>query len=79
MTPDLTCGERHVLQFITGEWQPASTIAAFSNRAISTVGGHLANLLEKGVVEKMWDDNLGIHYWRLRQDPGFHRASEEVA
>ena len=65
----ITKGEVHVLEFVTDEWQPASTIAAFANRGIESVTRMLKILEQKGKAEKMWDGNLGMHYWRLRQDP----------
>lgn len=79
MPANLLPGETHVLKFVTDEWQPASTIAAFANRSPSLVSGYLNILLEKDKVERMWDGNLGVHYWRLKRDLGFHRASGEIS
>ena len=77
MTENLSPAESRILGFVTDEWQPASTIAAFAKRSPSLVSGRLKSLLEKGKVEQEWDGNLGVYYWRLKRDLGFHRASEE--
>lgn len=78
MPENISPAESRILGFVTDDWQPASTIAAFANRSPSLVSGYLNILLEKGKVEREWDENLGVHYWRLARDKGFHRASDGV-
>ena len=77
MSKNISPAESRILGFVTDEWQPASTIAAFANRSTDGTLNRLKSLLEKGKVERLWDGNLGVHYWRLKRDLRFHRASEE--
>jgi predicted transcriptional regulator len=78
MPENLNPAESRILGFVTDVWQPAATIAAFANRSTCVVSRHLNTLLEKGKVEREWDGNLGVHYWRLKRDLRFHRALEEI-
>ena len=71
-------GALHVLQFVTDEWLAASDIADFARRDKYGTTGRLKELMAAGKVEKKWDGYLGVHYWRLARDKGFHRASDEV-
>jgi len=71
-----TSGRAHVLKFVTDEWQPVTTIAAFANRAPRLVRTHLHSLEESGAIESMYDEFLGVRYWRLKREATFHRASE---
>jgi len=78
MPENLSPAESRILSFVTNVWQPASTIAAFANRDTAGTSRHLKSLLEKGKVEREWDGNLGVHYWRLKRDLGFNRPSEKT-
>ena len=69
-------GALHVLQFITDEWQPVTTIAAFANRTGRRTRTLLKTLEKSGAIESMYDEFLGVRYWRLKREATFHRASE---
>ena len=72
-------GSAHVFAHVTDEWAPASTIAAFANISSRRVYVHLARMVKSGAIECMFDEYLGVRYYRLKRDATFHRASVERA
>lgn len=62
---------------LTDEWQPAIDIAHWAEVSPRHTHKILKAMYERDEIERMWDANLGIYYFRLLSGESFHKASEE--
>ncbi|CAK0771121.1 hypothetical protein CCP3SC15_420003 [Gammaproteobacteria bacterium] len=68
MNPFITAAQAKVLSYVTEDWIAQVDIAQWVGyKEVSYCSRILKILKEKGLVEEMWDENIGRRYWRLKQ------------
>ena len=56
-----------ILDVLSDEWMATIDVIHWAGCSENYGRGVLIDLLKSGTVEKLWDGNLGVGYWRKTQ------------